>query len=202
MRRGFTLVEMLVVIGILAILIGIGMKSFSSSVGKAEKAKAQELVSNVATALEAIYQKEGSWPRRLLSEGSSDGELTAEVGYEIAKRGLMSLSRDDDKKKLIAADRCGIVTPWAQKVINKAGNGGVSDGTAVPGGSTIKKHRLHFAIDTEGLGFVNASVGGESIRIRGSAAVWCCGKDGEIYGYSEGRRKDNVYSWSDQQRKK
>ena len=58
---GFTLIEMLVVMGILAILIGAGMITFSAATKKAQQARAREVVSNVATALEAIYQREGAF---------------------------------------------------------------------------------------------------------------------------------------------
>ena len=199
MRRGFTLVEMLVVIGILAILIGAGMTTFSSATRKAQQARAREVVSNVATALEAIYQREGSFPRRVLAAGGSDGEMTPEVAYELAKRNAMTLTYDSSSKKTIAADRCGILTPWGQEVVRRKGNSGVADGTKVPSGGTIKDHRVHFAVDTEGRGYVNASVGGETVRIRASAVAWCCGRDGKEYKYSDGLRHDCSYSWSRQQ---
>ena len=199
MKRGFTLVEMLVVIGIIAILIGAGMTAFSSATRKAQQARAREVVSNVATALEAVYQREGVFPRRVLAEGASDGEMTPEVAYELAKRKAMTLTYDTNTKKTTASDRCGILTPWAQEVVRRKGNSGVSDGTKVPSGGTIKDHRVHFAVDTEGRGYVNAIVGGESVKVRGSAIAWCCGKDGKEYKYSEGLRHDCSYSWNRQQ---
>lgn len=201
-RQGFTLIEMLVVIGILAILVGIGMATFSSATGKAQKAKGTELVNNVATALESIYQKEGNWPRRILSQGSSEGEIDSKIAYEIGSRGAMSITYDKTTKEATGMDRCGIVSPWAQAVIKRAGNKSVTDGTKIPSGGTLKDHRLRFAVDTEGKGYVNANVGGESIRIRGSVAVWCSGKDGKIEKYSDGLKRDDIYSWSRQQIKK
>ena len=201
MKKGFTLVEMLVVIGIIAILVGAGMTAFSSATRKAQQARAREVVSNVATALEAIYQKEGSFPRRVLAEGGSDGEMTPEVAYELAKRNAMTLTWDKDRpnvKRTIGADRCGILTPWGQDVVKRS-KAGVSDSTKVPSGGTIKDHRIHFAVDTDGRGYVNASVGGESLKIRGSAVAWCCGKDGKEYSYSDGLRHDCSYSWNRQQ---
>lgn len=205
MKKGFTLIEMLVVIGILAVLIGIGMSTFTSSTKKAEKAKAQELVDNVATALTMIYQEEGGWPRRILAEGASDGELSAEIAYDIAKRGKMSLTLDtqnDKNHRTVGVDRMGIVSPWALAVVKAAGTGSIGDGTKVRTGGTIKDHRLRFAVDTKGRGYVEANVGGESLTIRASAAVWCCGMDGKIERYSDGLRKDDTYSWSDSQVKR
>ena len=198
-RQGFSLVEMLVVMGILAILIGVGLTTFSSATAKAQKAKGQELVSNVATAIESIYQKDGCFPRRILAASNSDGGLDADVAYDIAKRNLMTLSYDKDTKKTTAADRCGIVSPWAQDVIKGKKGSGVGDGTRVPSGGMIADHRLRFAVDTEGTGFVTANVGGQSVKIRGSVAVWCCGRDGKLERYDTGRRSDDIYSWSHNQ---
>ena len=180
MKRGFTLVEMLVVIGIIAILIGAGMTAFSAATRKAQQARAREVVSNVATALEAIYQRDGVFPRRVLAEGASDGEMTPEVAYELAKRKAMTLTYDTNTKKTTASDRCGILTPWGQEVVRRKGNSGVSDGTKVPSGGTIKDHRVHFAVDTEGRGYVSASVGGESVKIRGAAAAGAAAGRGAV----------------------
>lgn len=45
MKKGFTLVEMLVVIGIIVILLGASIGGFSKMTKSAERAKARELVS-------------------------------------------------------------------------------------------------------------------------------------------------------------
>ena len=202
-RRGFTLVEMLVVIGILAVLIGIGISSFSSSTKKAQRTRGQELVSNVTTALEAIYQREGSWPRRILANGASDGRLDESVAYELAKRKTLTLTYDKDTKKTTGLDRCGVVTPWALDTIKSVGQS-ANNGTYVRTGGTVKDHVLHYAVDTDGDGYVDASVGGASVHIRGSAAVWSCGMTGgEIKPYkASGGKMEDIYSWTYDQVKK
>ena len=60
---------MLVVIGIIAVLAAASMVGYSKVVKSARKAKNQELVSNAATALTHILNKEGVWPEELLQNG-------------------------------------------------------------------------------------------------------------------------------------
>ena len=56
---------------------------------------------------------------------------------------------------------------------------------------------MRYAIDLNGDGVIpGVQVGGETIDIRATAAVWCCGKDGKMESYSAGLKKDDVYSWT------
>ena len=61
-RKGFTLVEMLVVMGIIAILSGALLAGFGQITKNAQRTRAQETVSNVATALNMLLQKKGGRP--------------------------------------------------------------------------------------------------------------------------------------------
>ena len=193
MRRGFSLIEMLVVTGILAILIGIGVNAFSGATRDAEMARARAVVRDVATALEAILNREGAFPRRILAAGASDGELSPEIAYELAKRNVMSLAYDNDKKKTVGADRCGVLSPWGQDAINRKKT--ATESEPVPSGGTVRDHRVHFAVDHDRDGYVNATVGGESVKIRAAAVAWCCGRDGVMYKYSKHVRHGPSYSW-------
>lgn len=206
MKKGFTLIEMLVVIGIIMILMGASVAGYSKMTKSAERAKTQELVSNVATALTALFQEEGVWPKRLREQGKTDGQLDKDNALVLAKHKVFTLSTDNPNNpkyatKLLGLDQFGIVTPWAMSAIKRAGNG-ASEGTIVGGGSvTVRNHILHFALDLDGDGVIEgANVGGESVDIRATAAVWCIGKSGGNKGdpwpYSKGRRKDDVYSWT------
>ena len=196
---------MLVVIGIIAVLTGAGLASFRAAVAKAQNAKCQELVHNVVTALVKVLQEDGCWPGRILSAGQSSGEMDAEVGAELARRKALSLNyrlieneeTGEKTYRLVGLDQCGVVSPWAADVVKrKAARGTVSLGEAVPSGGTIRDHVLRFAVDDDEDGLVNVSIaGGKTVTVRGSAACWCCGRDG-VFG-----TKDDILSWAKGQEK-
>ena len=205
MKRGFTLVEMLIVIGIIAILTGAAMTGFRGAIEKAQAAKCQELVHNVSTALVKVFQDNGSWPSRIISAGQGSGEMTAEIGGELARRKALSLNyrlvenEETGEKvyKLVGLDQCGVVSPWAAEVVKrKAANGNVSLNEPVPGGGTIRDHVLRFSVDDDEDGLVKVSYeGGKSVTVRASAAVWCCGRDGKF------GTRDDIKSWAKGQEK-
>jgi len=57
-KSGFSLIEMLVVIGIISVLSGALIMGIDRVRKTAQRSKAQEIVSNTATALGLIFQKE------------------------------------------------------------------------------------------------------------------------------------------------
>ena len=120
-RKGFTLIEMLVVLGIIAVLIGASIGGYSAMVKSAERARCQELVSNVSTALTALFQNEGSWPKRLAEQGATDGKLDERAAYALVANGrsYFSLTKSTDGRSLGGHDRFGILTPWAQAVMKR-----------------------------------------------------------------------------------
>lgn len=191
MRKAFTLVEMLVVIGIIAVLVGASIGGFAGMTRAAENKKCQELVANTATALTYLFQDKGMWPK-CLRNGASAQLLDKSAALALAK--TMSLTTSNSQ--LAGLDRFGIVTPWAMTVIKRKGNS-ASESSVVPSGGTIKDHILRYAIDDDGDGIIkNVSVGGESVSVRATAIVWACAKDGTEYPYSKGIKKGCSYSWT------
>lgn len=63
LRKGFTLVELIVVMGILGILVALGASSFQSSRMKARDVRRKTDLAAVAKALESYVNDYGSYPR-------------------------------------------------------------------------------------------------------------------------------------------
>ena len=217
MRRGFTLIEMLIVIGIIVTLMAASIGGYSYATKQAQKARGRELVSNVSTALNALFQRQSYWPPRLLQEAKGQHQLTADAAVCLKSENLMALSATETRDaqgnrvyKLSGLDRCGIVDPWATDVLRRLpeGNSGLSE--IVPSGGTVKDHILYFGLDEDGDGYTDATVGGVKIRVRANAIVWSAGMDGveAPYPYAGGghtgkggqtrdssRQGDDIYSW-------
>jgi len=186
MKKAFTLIEMLIVIGIISVLVGVSLTSFGKMMKSAEKAKAQELVSNAATALTALYEADGVWPKKIREANASkeQGKLNAEIALILSKRGYLPLSMANGK--LSGRDRFGVITPWAAKVVDRNGSSAkLSD--AVTANTTVEDHILGFAVDLDGDGkILSQECGGRIGNVRATAVVWCLSKDG----------KDSVQSWT------
>ena len=62
MRRGFTIVELLMVIGVIAVLMGIVTTAASSSIRSSRTQRANALCAIVQTALATYREQKGEWP--------------------------------------------------------------------------------------------------------------------------------------------
>ena len=202
MKKGFTLVEMLVVIGIISVLAAAAIGGFAGATKKAQIARGRELVSNVATALSAIYQETGRWPEALVdANGGDEYKLGKIAGAVLARKGVFSLScqknRETGKYELTGVDRFGVLDPWAEQTMRNDQNAGV--GTRVPSGGTVGDHIVRFAIDVEGEGLVKATVCGKSITVRAQAIAWSCGPDGKFDSLDKMGRSDDIFSFREGQ---
>lgn len=206
MKKGFTLIEMLVVIGIIAILMAAGVGGYMRVTKHAQKARGRELVSNTATALSVLFQQQGRWPAALRTEaGGGKGRLTARAAACLAVNKLMPLTSVKKEENgetfytLSGLDRCGIVSPWAAAVIKRMGPSEGALGAKVPSGGTVQDHILYYAIDLDGDGITEAMVEGGMVKVRANACVWCAGMDGKLDDYSLSGRSDDIYSWTKKQ---
>ena len=192
--KGFTLIEMLVVLGIIGIVMSALLVGYGHMTKTAQKARAQELVSNVATALNVILTKNGVWPSVLVSYQGKDGPNMGCVPQVLG-----TLSGGGFSVNASGLDKLGIVSPWAQDVIKHRAAGQPAQlSTRVPTGGTIQDHMIYFAVDKNLDGVTEASVCGEKVKVRANAIAWCAGADGKLghsYRKHEKANADNVYSW-------
>jgi len=197
-KSGFTLVEMLVVIGIIAVLAAASMVGYTRIIKSARKTKTVELVANVATALTYILTKEGTWPEELL-QGDGSGQLDKNVAKVFIRYNLLGLSYNqrtggEGSYTLTGKDRCGIVDAEAEAVLKR--NKRANESTSVPSGKSVQEHILYYAIDDDGDGFTYATLkdSGKQLKIRATAVVWAAGPNG-VEEYNALGRNDDVYSW-------
>ena len=195
-RRNFTLVELLVVIGIIAILAGMLMAGIMYAPAKAQKAKAQ---AEVTTLVNAIKQYESAYGVLPIPTGalSSDGTLSS-ANYKLMIHLLQAdaegLSDSDEKalKKLnkrwtkfmdIQGNEAGVYTdPWGENynvVFDANYDGKIIMDTPVPG--------------------LNVEAKSGKFTYRFSAIVWSKGNDRKCESSYDKRadkkNEDNVYSF-------
>lgn len=188
-RNGFTLVEMLVVIGIIGILTGASVVGYSKMIDQAENTRAQELISNCNTALTAYFQKEGFWPQAILNSATGDNLLDEKAALPLAKKGYLSLTVDEDGTRLSGYDKFGVITPWATAVLKKRGSS-VTLSTKVRGAQTIRDHILRFAIDEDEDGLVELPMEAGGGKVRATSCVWCISKSGaQLTSWTKGQVK-------------
>jgi prepilin-type N-terminal cleavage/methylation domain-containing protein len=200
--KGFTLIEMLVVIGIIAILSGALMMGFGRVTKSAQRAKATELVSQAAQALVILRQRnDGVWPAVLGNFGGGDGAgrgMVAEVAKAFGNSSLLGIAMKGGLP--IGISRFGVVDPWAEAVLKRDSNAQI--GSAVPSGGTVQDHIIYFAVDKDGDGITTATVGGQQVNVRAEAIAWCAGADGKLAPYAQRGRSDDIYSWDKAKEKK
>ena len=195
-RRNFTLVELLVVIGIIAILAGMLMAGIMYAPAKAQKAKAQ---AEVTTLVNAIKQYESAYGVLPIPTGalSSDGTLASDK-YKLMIHILqaddegLSSSEKDIVKKLnkrstkfldIQGNDVGVFTdPWGEDynvVFDANYNGKIEMSNPIPG--------------------LNVPASSSTFTYRFSVIVWSKGNDRKCEsGYdkrADKKNEDNVYSF-------
>ena len=193
-RCGFTLVELLVVISIIAVLPSLGFTGFNMAIQKAKKTSAKAAMSSLVQACNDYYEDESQLP---LNEGAtadqerlSDNELMSIlVGLDSAREENSSGTKYFQFKKASGKGqgmydgldrtktRAQLYGPWKNRQEND------------------RFYRLKMDYDFTGEVDEPSNMGSETIfGKQGMVLVYHLGKDGEA---GPGKNQDNVYSYKE-----
>ncbi|MDD4103387.1 MAG: type II secretion system protein [Kiritimatiellae bacterium] len=194
----FTLVEMLVVIGLIGILAATLVSSYSHVKIAAWQSQASRQVKEVATAFNAYLQLYREW-----GPLENKTEMEPDVCKQFQKKQVLDVTtyKDSGAGALNndSIDKFGLLDPWGRAVLKRNLYGATAD-SPVEGGGTVRDHRIQFRLDVNYDGYVDSAdwpgiPGGA--RVRANVLVWSRGPDGQDDFLKGGRYPggDDRLSW-------
>ena len=197
LTSGFTLIEMLVVIGIIGILATALLGAFSYVKTIAWQSRAQNQVSQVTTALNVYLQSERTWPAELLNKTEFDMDvcwvLQEQKIFDVTVKTKDSSGAwvwdKDNGKNGGSLDRFGLLDPWGRAILRSNPQSTEAD---------VKNHRLQFRLDKNFDGYVDAGEGApKGVKVRASIIVWSRGPDGMDDATGSNPRGKGHYPYDD-----
>lgn len=122
MKRGFTLVEMLIVIAVIGVLVGITVVALKGVLASARSKRCDSMKVILAQGISAFYAQEGEWPEVIeqqlkkqnaneksieITNGDADKLFREVVGKAFGKSGSKSMLLDATGLYVCEANRCG-----------------------------------------------------------------------------------------------
>lgn len=192
-QRGFTLVELLVVIGIIGLLAAAMMTSVGRLKNSAKRAKAQGAVSDAYTALNLYLQKERRWHVAMINAL----EMDPVVCKVLAENHLLDVKVDFGNLNSTSSDRFGFLDEWGRDALRR--NPTISTAAQLGfDGIKIEDRRIQFRLDLDNDGYVDANEGSpKGLTIRASVVVWSRGADGQDDFESNNPKAQTRYPYDD-----
>ena len=203
-QRGFTLVELLVVLAIIIVLASIGVGIGGPMIERARKVHAMNEVNNLVLAIDQYQHDYSRLPVPPSAGPAGGGDLALESDSELMDI-LVGFDTVENPKGL----------PYFNGRRARGNNPATARGGLFydPGGSrsvelfdpwrrrssSPQNRHYYLILDTNLDGEIESPIRPSEIIYRQSAIVWSVGKDGELgsLGSSSDKAKmrDNVYSW-------
>ena len=182
-RRGFTLVELLVVITIIIVLAAAGFAAAMKAMERAKKTKAQAALTAVEQAVNQFYNEYGRLPA-INSSASADAQY--ETALEDGKKLLEPLLAKEDTSASTVQNpkQLAFLSVTEGKIKGTAG----IDGLVYETGSTAKVRGLYdpwghpykIMLDNDYDEELTVNIGGTTKNLHGRrVAVWSLGADGK-----------------------
>ena len=92
MQKGFTLIELMIVVAIIAILAAIALPAYQDYVARSQVSEAMSLSSGAKTAVAEYYADRGAWPTSNTQAGLTPNSRPAEGRAGVHARGRPRVS--------------------------------------------------------------------------------------------------------------
>ncbi len=142
-QKGFTLVELMIVVAIIGILAAVAIPAYSDYTARAQVSEAVQISSSFRTGLSEYYQNKSVWPFNLTAVGSTTaGKYVASVAITTGGGGtgdlvMTAIFNTTNVSPLISASTYGLATADGGNTWQCGQNGALS--TAV---TTVESKHL------------------------------------------------------------
>lgn len=186
--RGFTLVELLIVMGIIVVLLGLAFPVFQGVQDRARKVQAKSDVIQIVTAVNAFYTEYGRYP----TDQTTDAAATHGAGFTSSKSIF-----DELRAKTSTLNTRQIVFISPPEDTSQPGPKGKigSDGQFHDPWTSAYAFRIDADYDNQVANPYTANTGAGPTNIRQGIIAWSVGKDNLLGKSGAFTNSDDVISW-------